>query len=659
MEEKERAMLSENEICEVIREYAQESTYQYAVMIDGEWGCGKTYLIENKIKKLFDEGEPCAGLTYIYVSLYGIASVEALSAAVTAAYFSAIIPRTGNILNLLTAFGLPAFQIIEHTGFALTAGMKRISKLLRDKHVELEKCFFVFDDLERCRMPGIDVLGYINRLMEHNKCKVLIVANERECTEDKESQSELQLIAAQMLKDCMPEKEANRKDQAKSNEESKLRRVQDFSRWLFADKDYRKTKEKVIGKTLRYTPDIKSVVRDIVDKYKKTYDQEFREKLVDACAEVMNDEDVKNLRILQYALSCYAMIMSVISEIEAEEPIKERVKLDVFKSLLHVAIRDKTQYKGQNWDVEWKNREVAFDSVDCKADHSTLTPLEYAMKTFISFRFVHDFIFGGKLDREMARRDLQKYAEIIRPDVQKLNGPLAAFKKGIWDLSEEELRENVEAARKGILADEYEADVLLEVLAHLLYYACECNIDFCECEDLKEHIVQAVREGRISFDFEYDGLWPVRYLGEKTRNVYQQYLEEFKEAQLEETNLALRQRLNVFDTSKWSIDFMRQADECAQECRERQKGFLCFVDVDRLADALLGGRGNDISNVYTAMKAMYRYGMNDFVRDLEPLQKLKERLEEGKIVDRLVAKARDYFCEYIAERIQTIEKLPK
>ena len=47
--------LSDTEIIEVIKSYIAEKLYNYAVMIDGEWGSGKTYFVkEILIPKLKD-----------------------------------------------------------------------------------------------------------------------------------------------------------------------------------------------------------------------------------------------------------------------------------------------------------------------------------------------------------------------------------------------------------------------------------------------------------------------------------------------------------------------------------------------------------------------------------------------------------------------------
>ena len=45
---------------------------------------------------------------------------------------------------------------------------------------KLNADLYIFDDLERCEAPINKVLGYINQFVEHDDAKVIIVANEQE-----------------------------------------------------------------------------------------------------------------------------------------------------------------------------------------------------------------------------------------------------------------------------------------------------------------------------------------------------------------------------------------------------------------------------------------------------------------------------------------------
>ena len=47
--------MTDSQITQEILRYIEDSSYDYAVLIDGEWGCGKTYYIKNSlIKDIFN-----------------------------------------------------------------------------------------------------------------------------------------------------------------------------------------------------------------------------------------------------------------------------------------------------------------------------------------------------------------------------------------------------------------------------------------------------------------------------------------------------------------------------------------------------------------------------------------------------------------------------
>ena len=68
------------DLVESILDYVRSDYTDYAVMINGEWGSGKTYFWNNKIKPKID-GMQYNGKRYssIYMSLYGISNLEEIS----------------------------------------------------------------------------------------------------------------------------------------------------------------------------------------------------------------------------------------------------------------------------------------------------------------------------------------------------------------------------------------------------------------------------------------------------------------------------------------------------------------------------------------------------------------------------------------------------
>jgi GTPase SAR1 family protein len=134
----------------------------YAIMINGPWGVGKTYLIKRFLQQHFGEGKKP-----IYVSLYGLTTVDEIDTAL----FQAIYP----------ALGWKATQVGVRIGktllkkFGVDPDVK-IGDLIGKFNADI----YVFDDLERCEASKNKVLGYINEFVEHDGCKVIIIANENE-----------------------------------------------------------------------------------------------------------------------------------------------------------------------------------------------------------------------------------------------------------------------------------------------------------------------------------------------------------------------------------------------------------------------------------------------------------------------------------------------
>ena len=55
----------------VIEDYIKNDLINYAIMIKGEWGSGKTFFIKKNVVKRYNNA--------LYVSLYDVSSIERLS----------------------------------------------------------------------------------------------------------------------------------------------------------------------------------------------------------------------------------------------------------------------------------------------------------------------------------------------------------------------------------------------------------------------------------------------------------------------------------------------------------------------------------------------------------------------------------------------------
>ncbi|MBU2766730.1 hypothetical protein HAP94_11095 [Acidithiobacillus ferrivorans] len=148
---------------EAVEQYLLSPDTDYAIMITGKWGVGKTYFVKNVIDKIIQK----QNLKLMYVSLYGLSTCKDLNQHV----FTAAYPFTGTT----------GYKI----GKAVTETiLKRedISFAAHDLDFPIKNAVLVFDDLER--VNGNDavqrMLGCINRYVEQKIIKTIIICDEKQ-----------------------------------------------------------------------------------------------------------------------------------------------------------------------------------------------------------------------------------------------------------------------------------------------------------------------------------------------------------------------------------------------------------------------------------------------------------------------------------------------
>jgi Cdc6-like AAA superfamily ATPase len=138
----------------------------YAVLLKGAWGIGKTHLIKQVLTTLAQQEIP-----YCYVSLFGVGKIEDIDDALLSALYPAMFSSVGKLAGHAAKAALKFFKI--------DSDMK--PKEFLDKFAA---DIYIFDDLERSEMSVNRIMGYINAFVEHDGCKVVILANEDQISSD-------------------------------------------------------------------------------------------------------------------------------------------------------------------------------------------------------------------------------------------------------------------------------------------------------------------------------------------------------------------------------------------------------------------------------------------------------------------------------------------
>ena len=125
-----------------------------AILIDGKWGCGKTYQIKEFLK------EHTANCHYI--SLFGLESIDEINSKLYSEIHSTKTFLKKGVKLLSKA--ISAVPYVGGIGEALEYQMS--GKIINTKDIT----YIIFDDLERLsrKISYIDLLGYFNNLFLSN-----------------------------------------------------------------------------------------------------------------------------------------------------------------------------------------------------------------------------------------------------------------------------------------------------------------------------------------------------------------------------------------------------------------------------------------------------------------------------------------------------------
>lgn len=159
--------------------YCDDQLNDYAVLIKGDWGAGKTWFIKEYEKKLKQDGFKKT----IYISLNGVAKKDAIDDMIFCALHPVLSHKVAKVIGKVAAGIVKTSTKIDlgrdgesETTVSLSIPTIDVSSVLK----EGKKLILIFDDLERCQMKISETLGYINYFVEHTESRAIILANEEQ-----------------------------------------------------------------------------------------------------------------------------------------------------------------------------------------------------------------------------------------------------------------------------------------------------------------------------------------------------------------------------------------------------------------------------------------------------------------------------------------------
>ena len=299
-----------DDLIESILDYVRSDYTDYAIMINGEWGSGKTYFWNNQVKKKIESlklnGKK---FTTIYMSLYGISNLEEISKKIFMET-SQLMDR--NLRKYMSANGQTTIPEYAKTGIDMANFFGNGSnggKLDYEEFFSTDDKVLCFDDLERANVDVIDILGYINNFVEHDHIKTIIICNEKELsTKIKNSNLEMKTFIATYLLD--KQGELNKSDKPM------VEKIQEKIEHVF-DKaiDYERIKEKLVGETFEYAPQFDYIINGILMRFENNRELiRFLRENTELIISTFKKSGTRNLRILKHALNDFNKIYEEVNK---------------------------------------------------------------------------------------------------------------------------------------------------------------------------------------------------------------------------------------------------------------------------------------------------------------------------------------------------------
>lgn len=458
--------LSEQEIVDIFFDYLDNSIYNYAIMLDGSWGSGKTFFVKEQLipqiqereERLQERNKEYQKYKVLYVSLYGITSTSEISRLIYMEMHRMSVPaknceqssRTKKIFDVVNVGAKIMADIVKDvSNVDLFSTLDDLDTL-----VSLNQYILVFDDLERANCNINEILGYINNFVEHDGIKVLLVANEKEIN----MSARLQKKPDEMLL-CLNdgldfgETEDSRKDRSGTVPINKItvdKLMNRVDKLFTCNQEYNQIKEKLVGITIQYHPDYDNLIQLLIEQQLQDKDElrtvllEKRERML----EIIHHYRHYNLRTFLFFLS---KCMELESCFENHTDIFER-SLDYFFT---ICVQFKMGLDIQQWDdeVQYGSRPL-FDRLDFR---------NYAL----GFRFMDDFVQFGRLNRTEAGNMVEEYVAYEAQNARLQDDPLNKINE--WStMQETEVRGYLEEILQNLRDDKYNIDLYPRILNRIV-----------------------------------------------------------------------------------------------------------------------------------------------------------------------------------------------
>lgn len=621
--------MNKEEINQAVENYIKNDNARYALLINGAWGSGKTFLYENYLVDAISSIEVGKNKrkTNIYISLYGISSMEVLSKQLLSSYLicakakgSKLAKKGTKAVSGILGFASRAFSFSVG---AVSADMEVFNEI--SGTIDVKDLVICFDDLERCNIPISELFGYINNLIEHCNCKVIILADENNIGKTYANinlEQKYQTILTGGRKVIRNKSVNESRKKTSETDELTIKELKELNEALYSENYvYRDIKEKVIGKTCNYNPEIEEMLKNLIlgnEKYKGYLEEsryrrflvEHIDKIVSAFKEIGN----KNLRVVEMWIDFFEEIYKKTYKEFNESEYYEDIIADFLRYSVWVVVAERS------------NRQL-IRSLYYGSDPQYIYLEGHEGIYATEYFFIKKYMKSAHLNETElvnAARNVEKHCS-HKEKVLKSEG-IAYLKLYDWRFMEDKeiknyINQMLEELEQNKYVYEDYAGILTLLIVFRKYGLYKGNIEMVQKKmfDFIESDEQVQEEGRK----------PLRFSDPSDKQEFMGFYDPIAEKRKERNRILERNEMrgeNVYKNAKFFLD----------KCIERKdyylqhNSFMEYVDQKSLVTLIKKSKAEEVYAIIDAFKEVYYMeNLKDFYGvDLTMLRELSNCLSE-------------------------------
>lgn len=650
--------MDEDEILKFIEDYIKNVKIDYALLLNGTWGSGKTFFIKNKlIKKLNNtyakeklnkkdtKDENIKAKKPIYISLYGLNSIaEIKSQLLQSMIRSEKIKKFMPVINIGTS-------IIDDIVKA-SSNISKVSEKIEDLFSSLYKLnntVIFFDDLERSNININLVLGYINQLVEHNHLKVVLIADENKIGKlNYEDNKELKYLTVlnKHIDFQQTEKTNNIIDNVpKNNEQFTVEDIEKRSKMLFRENIfYNEIKEKLIGQTIYFKPNIKNIYDIIAAKI--ISDAEVRNVVIERkelLIDIISKKEHWNLRTIQFIFQTYEILAKISMEEVNLREFKNQYLTNLFEYCTLKSIQIKNGKKSYNWEESQE-----FGAVYLGNEKS-----EYIYRNYVNgFRFVDDYLMYSYIDRATIKEVIKNYIYVETLEIKNPEDPLYKLKQ-YWLIPEKELEKIVDDTIYNIGENKY---VLNQYSKIVFYFACISDMEICE-DKIKNAIKlleENIKADRVQGKFEEEQIYST---SPSVTKKYNKFIKNIRILVNEKNKKNKKEEIiTILNNNHWGSELKKYCEKnIGQFLAEKKYAYL--LDLNLIISNVENKEIKQIYEFYYSLQKVYSISSvkDYFIEDKRTLIDLKKELSKIHNVDKVKKHIINLIIDYLKDVINVLD----